>query len=140
MRKFINKYITLPLLSPLETADPSPIMAVSSVTSLWWAIVFLIGCGSSGAGCFIDNVTSLMVVHAEPSFWILVFALSGIGTIVARTKNCLWLERAAMLFSVALWSFVSALLVKENPLSFVSGTYIAMTLISAWAYWRLGYE
>lgn len=140
MRKFIDKYIILPLLTPLLTADPSPVMAVVSVTSIWWAVVFLIGCGSADSGCFIDSVTGIMVRHAQPRFWMLAFGLSGLGLIIGRVYNKRWLERAIMLFSVALWSFVSALLVKENTLSFISGTYISLTLISAWAYWRLRYE
>jgi hypothetical protein len=133
MKNFINERIVKPLLVPLVTADPTPVVLFTSFTALWWVIIYLIGCNGPACG-----VTVPMAQHASNVFWISVFTLCGFGNLIAKSLGNVRLQRGVMLFSVGIWAFVSALLFKSIPFSFPAGTYALLTLLTSWAYWRLG--
>lgn len=129
-------------LLPLLTADPTPVVALLSLLALWWGILlsinfFLPGVSNSDILVTIHNLYSR---HFPRMFWPVLFFFIGIGLMIARYKDSKKWERALILVSSGVWSFSTALLFKEYPLSLVAGTYFIITLLSVWSYWKTNYE
>lgn len=130
-RRFFDRFI-----APLLIADPSPVEALLSLLALWWAVVLILGrVYVTGTG-----FERILNIHGGVEFWAGVFLFLGIALVSSRFAGWLNVERIIVLVSVGVWSFMSALLITLNTISFPGGTYAIVSILGGWAYWRLRYD
>ena len=131
-----NTTVFARFIAPLITADPTPIEALLSLVALWWAVVLILNrvyvTGS--------NFEMILNIHGGIDFWSVMFLVVGGGLVISRFANSREIERFFVFLSAGLWSFMSALLISLNTISFPGGTYAVIAMLAGWAYWRLRYE
>lgn len=122
------------LIRPIYYASPFPVIVLNSWISLWWVIVLVFEQYDESI-----PFNQLLVAHAPHEFWIAAFFSIAVGLFVGRFLGSTTIQRVFMLMAVGLWTFITALLCKVNPLFYATGYYGTMALISGWAFWRIRY-
>jgi len=135
-RVFVN------MIYPLLVADPTPIVSLISLLAIWWGVLLVVGGGGAAELLWFGGlgVEDVFLKHVPTLGWAVLFLVFGAGLAIARLAKYLALERLLILLSSMVWAFTAASLFKLAPLSFSAGTYMLVTLFSAWAYWRVRYE
>lgn len=122
------------LLKPIFYASPFPIIVLDSWMTFWWVVVLAFEYFNVEIPFY-----QLLLAHAPREFWLVVFLAISLGLFIGRILGSIFIQRASMLITVGVWTFVTALLCRVNPFFYATGYYGILAIISAWAYWRIRY-
>lgn len=132
--------ITKTVTHPITTGSPFPIIYLTSFLAIWWGVILILVPVPVSADftCFL--ATHLAVVNADLPMLGLLFIALGIAKLFAVATNKRNLLINLTWLSTGVWTFLTTFLGKCNCVSIIFGTYVGITIISIWAYWRVKHE